>query len=167
MLDGESGDIINDVAVRSMMKAMYSTKNVGHFGLGFSHYSHFTSPIRRYPDLMLHRILLEFEKDADKKRINKLVQFLPTVCELSSENEINAERAERDSVKLKQIEFISEYIGDTFNGKISGVTDYGLYVEIEEFLIEGMVRIKTMTDDTYFFDSKTLRVKGKKQTSNL
>ncbi|MCB0278164.1 MAG: ribonuclease R [Calditrichaeota bacterium] len=162
LLDGESGDIINDVAVRSMMKAMYSVKNIGHFGLGFSHYSHFTSPIRRYPDLILHRILYEFEHKAAKPRIAKLKKHLPMVCELSSENEINAERAERDSVRLKQIEFISEYIGEQFSGKISGVTEYGLYVEIEEYLIEGMVRLKSMSDDTYIFDAKTLRVKGKR-----
>jgi ribonuclease R len=160
LLDGDDGDIISDVAIRSMMKAIYSTENIGHFGLGFQYYSHFTSPIRRYPDLILHRILFEYEQGTGSKFRRSLKRQLPSICEVCSDAEKNAERAERDSIKLKQVEFIFDYLGEAFNGKISGVMEYGLYVEIEEFLIEGLVPIKTIQDDYYKYDQSSLSLKG-------
>ena len=162
LLDGEDGDIISDVAIRSMMKAIYSTGNIGHFGLGFENYSHFTSPIRRYPDLILHRILFEYEKGTGSKFRRYLKRHLPSICEVCSDAEKNAERAERDSIKLKQVEFISDYLGESFDGKISGVMDYGLYVEIEAFLIEGLVPVKSISDDYYKYDQSTLSLVGER-----
>lgn len=160
LLEGDDADIINDIAVRSMMKAHYSHKTDGHFGLGFAHYSHFTSPIRRYPDLILHRMLFEYEHGMNSKRRRHFKRLLPQVCEMSSENEKNAVVAERESVKLKQVEFISDHLNEQFMGKISGVTDFGLFVEIEDFLIEGMVPLRSMRDDHYNVDGKTMTLVG-------
>jgi ribonuclease R len=160
LLSGENADIINDVAVRTMMKALYSTENIGHFGLGFSHYSHFTSPIRRYPDLMIHRILFEYEMGTSSKRRRYLKRNLPDVCRISSDREIIAERAERDSIKFKQVEFMQDHVGNEFIGKISGVTEFGIFVEIEEFLIEGLIRIENLTHDRFRFDNSKIQIFG-------
>ncbi len=160
LLEGDDADIINDIAVRSMMKAHYTTKTDGHFGLGFLHYSHFTSPIRRYPDLILHRVLFEYELGADAKRRRHFKKALTHASELSSENEKNAVTAERESIKLKQVEFISDHLNEQFTGKISGVTDFGLFIEIEEFLIEGLVSLRRMKDDHYNVDGKTMTLIG-------
>lgn len=161
LLSGAEADIINDVAVRSMMKAKYSVKNVGHFGLAFKHYSHFTSPIRRYPDLILHRLLFDYSQNDNSKRRRHYRRILPGICELSSANEMNAQNAERDSIRLKQLEFMEDHLFEEFQGKISGVTEFGLYIEIEEYLIEGFVKYQRMKDDHYTFNAKTLKALGK------
>lgn len=148
--------IINDLLIRSMAKAIYTHKNIGHYGLGFDHYTHFTSPIRRYPDLIVHRILFEYM--TAKKNINKVVQhynqILPDICKRSSEREQNAVAAERESIKIKQIEYLQSRIGEEYDGIISGIVQFGVYVQINDILIEGMVRFKDIEDDYYEYDDK-------------
>ncbi|MBS1513911.1 MAG: ribonuclease R [Bacteroidetes bacterium] len=148
--------IINDLLIRSMAKAIYTHKNIGHYGLGFEHYTHFTSPIRRYPDLIVHRILFDYMNS--KKNILKAVQrynqILPEVCKRSSEREQNAVAAERESIKIKQIEYLQSRVGDEYDGIISGIVQFGIYVQIDDILIEGMVRFKDIEDDYYEFDEK-------------
>jgi ribonuclease R len=139
---------INDLILRSMAKAVYSPKNIGHYGLGFKHYAHFTSPIRRYPDLIVHRLLKNYLTGIPGYSFEELLQ-LGTHC---SEREKMAVTAERDSVKLKQVEFMSEKIGEEFNGVISGVTEKGLYVTINDFYCEGMVHVSDLKDDYYVYD---------------
>jgi len=148
--------IINDLLIRSMAKAIYTHKNIGHYGLGFDHYTHFTSPIRRYPDLIVHRVLFDYM--TAKKNINKVVQhynqILPDICKRSSEREQNAVAAERESIKIKQIEYLQSRIGEEYDGIISGIVQFGVYVQINDILIEGMVRFKDIEDDYYEYDDK-------------
>ncbi len=148
--------IINNLLIRSMAKAIYTTKNIGHYGLGFKDYTHFTSPIRRYPDLVVHRILKDYIKSGKEilMRIEHYRQILPEVCKHSSVMEQNAEQAERESVKLMQGEYISKHIGDEYEGIISGIVQFGIFVEIMDILVEGMVRFRDMEDDYYEFDAK-------------
>jgi ribonuclease R len=149
--------MIELLAVRSMPKAYYSTKNVGHYGLGFEFYSHFTSPIRRYPDVLLHRLL-------DAKLNNKTYSTkdeLELLCKHSSEMERLAADAERASIKYKQVEFMSDKIGQVFDGIISGVTEWGIYVEIIENKCEGMVRSRELKGDQFYFDEENYRYVGK------
>ncbi|MBN2367169.1 MAG: ribonuclease R, partial [Calditrichaeota bacterium] len=155
--------LIKEVALRTMMKAAYSTRNVGHFGLAFTDYTHFTSPIRRYPDLTVHRLLREYKKIPDHKRIKHLQGYLKKVSDFSSDRERVALDAERESIKIKQVEWIADYIGETFSGLISGVTAYGLFVEITPQLIEGFIRIEDLEDDYYIYDEKTYSMTGKDQ----
>jgi ribonuclease R len=149
LMDEVSGkkeqNIVETLALRSMAKAVYSTENIGHYGLAFSHYTHFTSPIRRYPDMMVHRLLsryLEKQVPRDPDKYSKM-------CEYSSKMERLATDAERASIKYKQVEFMSDKIGKVFEGVISGVTEWGIYVEIIENQCEGMIAIRELQDD-YF-----------------
>lgn len=151
-------NVLQQLAVRSMAKAKYTTDAMGHFGLAFAHYSHFTSPIRRYPDMMVHRLLqhyLDGGKSADKNDYEDK-------CVQSSEREKRAAEAERASIKYKQVEFMSMVEDKVFEGLISGVTEWGIYVEIVETKCEGMVRLVDLKDDYYEFDEKNFRVIGQR-----
>jgi ribonuclease R len=133
--------VIGDLALRTMMKAQYSTQNQGHFGLAFPHYTHFTSPIRRYPDLVVHRLLKAY--NAQEPERPGLPAGLSEICRISTEREIQAQQAERESIKVKQVEFMEQRLGEEYEGIISGVTGFGIFVEIPEYLIEGLVHIST------------------------
>ncbi|MBK9284854.1 MAG: ribonuclease R [Sphingobacteriaceae bacterium] len=145
------------LAVRSMPKAIYTTKNVGHYGLGFEYYTHFTSPIRRYPDVLIHRLLDARLKGESYASIAELEAF----CKHSSEMERAAAEAERASIKYKQVEFMSDKLGETFDGVITGVTEWGIYVEIVENKCEGMIRIRDIKGDQYIFDEDNYRYVGR------
>lgn len=152
--------LISTALIRSMQKAVYSTKNIGHFGLAFDFYTHFTSPIRRYPDLLVHRILHKHLKhmpfgDRD------IVAF-QQIAEKSTAREIDAAEAERASKKLKQVEYMSDKVGQVFQGTISGVTEWGLYIEELETKSEGMIKIRDLGNDFYQFDKKTYSIVGQK-----
>jgi ribonuclease R len=167
--------IVNDLLIRSMAKAIYSEKNIGHYGLGFDDYTHFTSPIRRYPDLMVHRMLLNYLDIGNPKtdtvdisllkQIQKYKKILPDLCKQCSAREQNAVVAERESIKIMQIQYLSKHIGDEYSGIISGIVRYGMFVEILDILIEGMIRFRDIEDDYYEFkESKHIAVglrKGK------
>ncbi len=149
-------NVVETLAIRTMAKAEYSTRNIGHYGLGFDYYTHFTSPIRRYPDMMVHRLL---EKYLDNGRsVNE--QKYENLCRHSSDMETKAANAERASIKYKQVEFMQDYIGKIYSGVISGVTDWGIYVELEN-KIEGMVPIRELDDDFYIFDEKNYALVGR------
>ena len=150
--------LLRTAAVRSMQKAVYSTRNIGHFGLAFDFYTHFTSPIRRYPDLLVHRILAKHLHD-EPFGDRDIVAF-QHIADTSTAREIDASGAERESKKLKQVEYMSEHIGKVFEGTISGVTEWGLYVEENETRSEGMVNIRTLGDDFWSFDKKTYSIVG-------
>ena len=156
----EEEAVINELAVRSMAKAVYSTKNIGHYGLGFKSYTHFTSPIRRYADLLVHRIL-------DKTLISKTgkhysLDNLTKICEHISATERTAMEAERRSVKLKQIQFLQDKIGNEFHAVISGVANYGIFVELTDILAQGLIRVKDLEGDFYVLDEKKYSLIGKR-----
>ena len=151
--------VIETVALRTMMKAVYSTDNIGHFGLGFKHYTHFTSPIRRYPDLVVHRLLKSYLADEKPSRYK---QTLSEICQHSTDREIVASEAERESIRAKQATFMEAHIGDTFDAIISGVTSFGFFAEITEFLVEGLIHVGELKDDYYVFDEIRLRLTGER-----
>ncbi len=152
-------NIIETLTIRVMAKAVYSTNNIGHYGLAFSHYTHFTSPIRRYPDMMTHR-LLDLYLNGEKS-VNSIKYEI--MCRHSSEMEQKAVDAERASVKYKQVEFMSDKIGEQFDGIISGVTKWGLYVEIVENKCEGMLPLRELIDDFYIFDENNYCLIGNRK----
>lgn len=141
---------INDLMLRAMAKAEYSPKNIGHFGLGFSHYAHFTSPIRRYPDVIVHRLLKSYASEMPSYQYKDLKQM----GEHCSERERMAIDAERDTIKLKQVEYLSERIGEEFDGVVSGVMESGIFVDLKNIHCEGMVRVSDLKDDYYIYDQK-------------
>ena len=147
---------VETLAIRTMQRAVYSTNNIGHYGLAFKYYTHFTSPIRRYPDLMVHRLLSRYL--AGKPSVNK--EDLEAKCKHSSDMEQRAVEAERNSVKYKQAEYLSDKIGQEFEGLISGVSKWGVWVALSETKCEGMVSIKSLTDDFYYYDEENYRYVG-------
>lgn len=151
-------NMIEQLTIRTMAKAIYSTKNIGHYGLSFSHYSHFTSPIRRYPDVMVHRLLQHYLDGGSAVSQTALEEQ----CKHSSDMEMLASEAERKSIKYKQVEFLEDKIGQVFEGIISGVSEWGIYVEIIENMCEGMVRMQDIDGDYYFFDKENYCAKGRK-----
>ena len=162
LLDDAQGkkeqNLIETLAVRSMAKAIYTTENIGHYGLAFDYYSHFTSPIRRYPDMMAHRLLERYLSGG--KNVN--AQEYEELCKHSSDMEQLAANAERASVKYKQVEFMAQYVGVVFDGVISGITEWGIYVELIENKCEGMIPIRDLDDDYYIFDDKNYCLVGRR-----
>lgn len=157
----EVENVIDEVALRSMAKAVYSEKNIGHFGLAFKYYTHFTSPIRRYPDLVVHRLLDAYAKGLNGQFIERMKKALPAIADQSSERERVAMEAERMSVKVMQVEYMKRHVGDEFDGVIGGVTKFGIFVEINDLLVEGLVRIADLADDYYLFDEKRYSLRGR------
>lgn len=150
---------VNDLLLRSMAKAEYSPKNIGHFGLGFSHYAHFTSPIRRYPDVVVHRLLKSYSAGLPSYNFKSLL----THGEHCSERERAAVTAERDSIKLKQVEYLSTRIGQEFEGVVSGVTERGIYVLLKDIYCEGMVSMSDLDDDFYIYDKRRHCLTGRRK----
>jgi len=153
--------LVKTAVLRSMAKAVYATENIGHFGLGFDYYTHFTSPIRRYPDLIVHR-LVKAHAPAGTRITKEEMSAFDAIAQHASEREVAAADAERDSIKMKQVEFLAPHIGETFEVVISGVTDRGLYVEEKETHADGMIRISDVGDDYFDYDEKHYRLIGRR-----
>ncbi|MBX3100977.1 MAG: ribonuclease R [Bacteroidetes bacterium] len=151
-------DIINSMAIRSMPKAYYSIQNIGHYGLGFKYYAHFTSPIRRYPDVLTHRVL----QQVLDKHVTVQPGPMEALCKKCSEQEKKAADAERASIKYKQVEYLGKVLGQEFDGMITGVTEWGMYVELDGNKCEGMVPLRTLRDDHYTLEERNHRLVGKR-----
>lgn len=152
-------NVLTQLAIRSMAKAVYTTKSSSHYGLAFDHYTHFTSPIRRYPDVMVHRLLFHYLNGGE----SAVAEHYEVLCKHSSDMEKKAADAERSSVKYKQAEFLQDNIGTEYNGVISGVTEWGMYVQIIENNCEGMVRLRDISDDFYTLDEKNYAIIGQRK----
>lgn len=151
-------NLLSTLAIRSMAKAIYTTENIGHYGLGFDFYTHFTSPIRRYPDMMVHRLLDKYLHGGRSANLD----HLENECKHSSDMEQLAANAERASIKYKQVEYLGERLGQIYTGVISGVTEWGLYVELDENMCEGLIPIRDLADDYYEFDEKNYCLIGER-----
>ena len=161
--DTPEEDFINELMLRSMQKAVYQRDNIGHFGLAFSHYTHFTSPIRRYPDLLVHRLLRKLKKGRYPAAFaRRVVSVIDNVGKHCSETERTAETAERQAVKVKQVAYMANHLGDEYAGIVSGVTAYGFFVRIDNMGVEGLVRMSTIDDDYYQFDEGNYRIIGRR-----
>ncbi len=155
-------ELINEVLLRSLKRACYQPENIGHFGLAFVHYTHFTSAIRRYADLLVHRILKEIEKgEYQFERQNQLLHRLPKIGEIVSERERLADEVERESIKIKQIEYLQDKLGEEYEGLISGVIPFGFFVRVDDLLAEGLVRVSSLGDDYYVYDERRHRWVGR------
>ncbi|RYE21101.1 MAG: ribonuclease R [Sphingobacteriales bacterium] len=152
-------NVLTQLAIRSMAKAIYTTKGTSHYGLAFDHYTHFTSPIRRYPDVMVHRLLFHYLNEGQSVNADHYEKM----CEHSSQMEKKAADAERSSVKYKQAEYLSNQLGNVFSGVISGLTEWGMYVEIIENKCEGMIRLRDISDDFYTLDEKNYAIIGQRK----
>ena len=162
--DAPEADFINELMLRSMQKAVYQRENIGHFGLAFSHYAHFTSPIRRYPDLVIHRLLKKHRSgEFTAGYAKRIVPHIDHAGQHCSETERNAEAAERQAIKVKQVQYMANHLGEEYDGVISGVTPYGFFVRLGNLGAEGLVRLSTIDDDYYFHDEKNYRVIGRRQ----
>ena len=157
----EFENLVQEVVLRSMAKAVYATKNIGHYGLAFRQYTHFTSPIRRYPDLVIHRLLTEYAATVEPRTLQALRSSLPEVARQSSARERVAVEAERASVKVMHVEYMKRHVGDTFQAVITGVTTFGLFVEIRDILAEGLIRVRDLADDYYLFDERQYALRGR------
>lgn len=160
-LEGSEEIIYKSLAIRSMPKAYYSYENIGHFGLASRNYTHFTSPIRRYPDLFTHRLIHEFFFSNNNTE-NEFASVLPDVCKQSSDREVKAVEAEREVVKVKMAEYMENHVGETFVGMISGVQEFGIFVQLYN-LVEGLINIVDLDDDYYIYEEETMRLIGKKK----
>ena len=154
---------IQILALRSMAKACYSTDNIGHYGLAFRFYTHFTSPIRRYPDMMVHRLLARYLQGGDSASAD----FYTLQCKHASEREVIAAEAERESIKYKVVEFMQDKVGQEFDGHVSGVTEWGIYVEVEPTMIEGMIPYRTIKSDFYVYDEEHYRAVGRRRHRSI
>jgi len=155
----EEEALVNDVAIRSMAKAVYKPDNIGHYGLGFKNYTHFTSPIRRFPDLIVHKLIYNFLKG---QKPGYTYNALEEICDHASAQERNAVSAERVSIKLKQIEYLKNKVGEEFHGIISGVTNFGMFIELCDTLAEGLIKLRDMDDDYYKLDEKSYSIIGQR-----
>jgi len=155
----EEESLINELAIRSMAKAVYSVKNIGHYGLGFKYYTHFTSPIRRYADLIVHKIIFQYISGNEVTKYG--LKLLDEIAEHISACERNSVEAVRLSVKLKQVEYLQDHLGEEFHAIISGVTNFGIFVKITDILAEGLIRLKDLEDDFYVYDDKKYALIGK------
>ena len=161
--DDPRKDMIHQMLLRSLMKAVYQPDNIGHFGLAFPHYTHFTSPIRRYPDLWIHRHIKKIEANSwTVPQQHKMRTALPAVGRQTSDRERQAEEAERESVRIKQLEYLSSHLGDEFSGKISGFLEFGMFVSLDDIGADGLVRFSGIDDDFYVWDRDRFQIRGRR-----